>query len=93
MVGDETDDQQNGDASSIFVVRLREGDDAAFAVCERVGTVPGDRRLPGMGRTVAELVNEQALMAAAITAGDEDSLRDLPTMMQSSENRSGNSDE
>lgn len=88
MVDDEPDNEQNDDGgSSIFVVRLGDGDEANFAVCERVGTVEGTRRLPGTGQTVAELVNEQALMAAAISSGDQDGVREQVFMSQSGENR------
>lgn len=87
MVDDEGQDQQHvGAGSSIFVIRLGEDDEGDFAICERVGTVQGTRRLPGSGKTVAEIVKAQALMAAAISAGDQDGLRNLLFMAQSGEN-------
>lgn len=93
MVEDEPENQQNASAeSAIFVIRLGDTDEADFAVCERVGTIQGTRRLPGSGQTVAEIVAAQALMAAAISAGDQDGLRNLVFMAQSGENEFDNDD-
>lgn len=90
MVDDESENQQPGaHGASIFVVRLGEGNGSDFAICERVGTVEGSRRLPGSGKTVAEIVAQQALMAAAISAGDQDGLRRLAFLAQSGENELG----
>lgn len=86
MIDDQGNAQQvSGGGESIFVVRLPGGGDE-FAVCERVGTVPGSRHLPGSGRTVAELVAEQALLAAAVSEGDEEALDTLVFTAQSGQN-------
>jgi hypothetical protein len=90
MVDDEVENQQHGArGSSIFVVRLGEGNGSNFAICEQVGMVEGSRRLPGSGKTVADLVADQALMAAAISAGDQDGLQSLAFLAQSGENELG----
>lgn len=80
---------QDTGGPSLFVVRLGDGEGAAFAICERVGTVEGSRRLPGTGRTVAELVAEQALAAAAVSGGDAGGLDNLMFMAQSGQNELG----
>jgi len=86
MVDDEQQNQHSDPSgSSLFVVRLGSGEDS-YAVCERMSSVPGTRRLPGSGRTVAELVSEQALQAAGLPPGDEDGVRELLFLAQSGEN-------
>lgn len=78
MVGDEPDNQQVDAAqASVFVIRLGDGDGAGFAVCHRIGIVPGTRRLPGVGVTVAQLVDQQQLLSAAVLLEDHDDLENL----------------
>lgn len=78
MVYDEDQNQQSDVAEArMFFVRLGENDEAPFAVCERIGTADGMNVLPGSGKTVAELVAEQALLAAAIPPGDENAFSDV----------------
>lgn len=78
MVGEEPEHQQMDPAeASVFVIRLGDDDGADFAVCHRVGTVEGSRRLPGVGMTVAQIVAQQQLLAAAIMIEDHDDLENL----------------
>lgn len=91
MVDEEEENQDDVGGAAVFVVRLSDAAEADFAVCERIGTVPGSRRLPS-GKTVAELVGEQGLMAAAVPEGDHDGLRDLAFLPQSGHNISGPND-
>lgn len=87
MIDDQGSNQPSaGGRSPIFVVRLGGENAADFAICEQVGIVPRDRRLPGSGKTVAELVEEQALLAAAISSGDLAGLKELLMMAATGEN-------
>lgn len=87
MVDDEGGNQQGGiTQAGMFLVRLGDNDEAPFAICSRTGTVDGTNVLPGLAKTVAELVAEQALLAAAVPPGAQGDLGDLPQMTATGEN-------
>ena len=82
MVEDDGNDQRNDLAEAqTFFIRLGANDDAPFALCERIGSVEGASPVPGTGKTVAQLVSEQALLAAAAPRGQRD---DLPELLDDS---------
>ena len=70
----------------LFVVRQGEGESAVYAICHRVATVKGDHRLSGTSKTAAELVDEQKLLAAFVSAGEYEGLRSLSFEPQSGQN-------
>lgn len=74
------------DGQGIFVVRLGDGDGARFALCQRMGTVDGSHRIPGMRQTVAELVDEQKLLAGSIADEDCGGFRTASFWSQSGKN-------
>lgn len=73
------------EGQAIFVVREGEGDQARYAVCRRMTTVSGDHRLPGARQTVAEMVEEQRLLAGVI-ADDCDEFQTAMFWSQSGKN-------
>lgn len=84
MVDDEGENQRNAAAdANMFFVRLGANDKGPFAVCERVGMTDGGHVVPGTGKTVAQLVRDQGLLAAAIPRNAEGEFRDLAEMDQS----------
>lgn len=93
MIDDEGPHQHGAEGGlPIFVVRIGDENAADFAICEQVASVPRDRRLPGSGKTVAELVEEQGLLAAAISAGDLGGVREVLMMSATGDNEAGNDD-
>ena len=87
MVDDDGGSQLNDVTSAgSFFVRLGNNDEAPFAVCNRTGTVNGNDVVPGLGKTVAELVAEQALLAAAIPRSAQDDLQNLSEIDATGEN-------
>ena len=81
----DTTRHHNG-GNAIFIVRVGSGDDTRYALCHRLTTVSGDHRLPGAGRTVAELVEAQRLLAACLSDDDCDGPGALAFMTQSGQN-------
>lgn len=69
------DQMDEGQDTGIFVVRVGQGADERYAVCQHVNTVSGEQTLPGSGRTVAELVESQGLRAAMVSADDAEGLQ------------------
>ena len=72
----------------LFIVKHGEGDDARYAICQRLTSVRGDHRIPGSRSCVADLVSEQGLLAAFLSASDCgcDGLRAMTFEPQSSRN-------
>lgn len=71
---------------SIFVVRLGQGHEADYAVCKQIGLIRGATKVPGTGRTVSEMADEQALKSAKLLAEERKGLRKLMFMAASGQN-------
>lgn len=92
MTADNDQGQPNQGDTGIFVVRVGEGEDARYAVCQHISTADGAQILPGSGRSVADLVDSQGLRAAMVSADDAGGLQDKLFASQSGNDLDNNLD-
>lgn len=86
MTADTNTDQTAVPGAGIFIVRQGEGEGASYAICYRVDSVPANHAVPGTGKTVAQLVDEQKLLAAFLKQGRYEESGEVSFRAQSGEN-------